>query len=98
MSGSMGTQQLHTKSGQWENQVSIALHIAIEARCISVFCEHGTPIDLQISEPAYELANIKFNAKELPQFSSLEEVEAAMREVFDNAGDVCPECQTHVVP
>ena len=94
----MGNPQLRTNTDHWENQVSIALHIAIEARCVSVFCEHGTIIDMQICEPAYELAHIKFHADELPQFSSLEEVDAAMREVFDNAGDVCPECQTHVVP
>jgi hypothetical protein len=77
---------------RWDGLVHQATGIAVEAGSISIDCPHETPINLLHDEPAYELAREKFKRGELPDFKNIEEVDAAMKDAFDNAGDECVAC------
>ena len=78
---------------RWDGLVERAMRVAIKAGSITVDCPHETPIDQLNPEPAYELAEEMFQAGELPDFESLDELKQAMDNAFELAGEECASCR-----
>ena len=70
--------------------------IAVRGGSISVDCPHETPIDNLDPEPAYDLARKEYAEGNHPQFRDVQELERALSDAFDNAGEECAACRKNM--